>query len=294
MANIKNLKPFKVLGPGYFIQEQMDVREWTQEDLAAVLGMSIKSINQLLQNKQSITIDTARLLFEAFGQSPQYWINLDTNYRLFLQKTTEKEKSVSIKSAIYNYMPISEMFKKGWLNKTKDTTDLENQVNLFWGTSSIDFNQMNSCLLPNFKKSDAHSQFSVYAAQCWFQMAKNVSNNYIVSEYNKEKLETLFFELSKYSSLENGIAIFLKKLNDIGVKFMVLPHLQKTYLDGAAFYHDNNPVIVYTGRYKRIDNFWFTVAHEMSHILKHINSSSDFFLDDLTEKDLDKIGRAHV
>jgi HTH-type transcriptional regulator/antitoxin HigA len=50
-------------------------------------------------------------------------------------------------------------------------------------------------------------------------------------------------------------------LNNAGVVFFVLPHLQKTYLDGAAFFVDHTPVIVYTGRYKRIDIFWFTVAH---------------------------------
>jgi len=70
-------------------------------------------------------------------------------------------------------------------------------------------------------------------------------------------------------------------LADIGVIFFVLPHLQKTYLDGAAFYSEKNPVIVYTGRYNRIDNFWFTVAHEIAHILNHINKKTPFILDNL-------------
>ena len=57
-VNIKELKAHKVFGPGYFIQRQMDVRGWTQQDLADVLGLSVKEVNHLLQNKQSITFET--------------------------------------------------------------------------------------------------------------------------------------------------------------------------------------------------------------------------------------------
>jgi len=41
-------------------------------------------------------------------------------------------------------------------------------------------------------------------------------------------------------------------------------------------------------RYKRIDNFWFTVAHEIAHILKHLNEKTPFVLDNLREQTTDK------
>ena len=88
--------------------------------------------------------------------------------------------------------------------------------------------------------------------------------------------------------MENGITLFLNKLNACGVKFFVLPHLEKTYLDGAAFLNDGTPVVVYTARYKRIDNFWFTVAHEIAHILKHLDDKTPFVLDNLHEETIDK------
>jgi len=84
-------------------------------------------------------------------------------------------------------------------------------------------------------------------------------------------LKLLYDDLHSYTVQENGSNEFLKQLNQLGVVFFVLPHLQKTYLDGAAFYYENNPVIVYTARFKRIDNFWFTIAHEIAHILYHLD-----------------------
>ena len=63
-----------------------------------------------------------------------------------------------------------------------------------------------------------------------------------------------------------------------------MSHLQKTYLDGAAFICNKNPFIVYTCRYDRIDNFWFVIAHEIAHILNHYNFLNEPFLDNLEEK----------
>jgi HTH-type transcriptional regulator/antitoxin HigA len=96
-------------------------------------------------------------------------------------------------------------------------------------------------------------------------------------------------ELHAFTTRENGINRFIEALADAGVILFVLPHLKKTYLDGAAFFSGNNPVIVYTGRYKRIDNFWFTVAHEIAHILLHLNEAVPFVLDNLKDSDHDQL-----
>ena len=56
------LRPFKKFGPGYFIQEQMEDRKWTQEDLAEIMGLTIKHVNHILQDKQSISLETAKML----------------------------------------------------------------------------------------------------------------------------------------------------------------------------------------------------------------------------------------
>ncbi|MDR2358850.1 MAG: ImmA/IrrE family metallo-endopeptidase [Prevotellaceae bacterium] len=285
MSYINELKPFKPLGPGFHIQEDMDYRGWLQSDLAEVLGLSVKTVSQLISNKQPVTLETARLLSGAFGQSAQFWLNLETNYRLRLETLTEKQKATKRKSLIYEFMPISEMTKKRWLKKTNDVADLEKQVEDFWHKPVGDFSFMRQTELPvTYRKSKAYHHFSDYALQCWFQMAKNSAEKIKTPEYNKVKLEKLYAEINDYTVKTNGINLFLKNLMDCGVKFFVLSHLPKTYLDGASFFDKKNPVIVYTGRYKRSDNFWFTVAHEMAHVLRHLKKTDDYYLDDLYEK----------
>ena len=63
----------------------------------------------------------------------------------------------------------------------------------------------------------------------------------------------------------------------------MLVHLPRTHLDGAALRLPNGrPVIGLTLRYDRIDNFWFTVLHELAHIGLHLGDSSEEtgFIDD--------------
>ena len=87
---VNKYAPLLNIGLGEFIKEELETRNWRQEDLADILGISLKSVNKLIMNKQAITIETAKLLSKAFGQSPQYWINLETNYRLRLHHEKDR------------------------------------------------------------------------------------------------------------------------------------------------------------------------------------------------------------
>jgi HTH-type transcriptional regulator/antitoxin HigA len=290
MVQTKQLKAAKKFGPGYFIQEQMDLRHWIQEDLADVMGVSEKHLNKILKNKQPITLDIARLLGEIFDTSPQYWINIDSGYRLWLgQERSEKEIAADIKGIIYERMPVNDMIKKGWLTPFKDVDDLKRQVLEFWDWEKLDFSRLDKHLPCLTRKSDAFNQFNASYALTWYQKACNVASEKKVRKYDQEKLKALYEDMHTYTIKPDGIDQFIKELYKTGVIFFVLPHLLKTYLDGAAFYSGNNPVIVYTGRYHRIDNFWFTVAHEIAHILKHLSERLPFILDDLKNGVIDKL-----
>ncbi len=279
---VKEKNPHLNIGPGEFIREELEVRGWRQEDLAEILGVSLKLVNQLIKNRQSVTLDTARLLSKAFGQSPQYWLNLDTNYRLRLEGEVEAEDAVKTRAMIYGRMPIAEMRKKGWIAEYKDLDGLVEQLKRFWDTDELDFDGLQAAL-PDMRKSTAYTRYNEYFALTWFRMARICAARYEVPQYDKNSLEGLCGELHGFTGDGAGIELFLKRLNAAGVKFFVLSHLRQTYIDGASFMDGPNPVVVYTKCYDRIDNFWFTVAHEISHILLHVREPGDFFIDDLEE-----------
>lgn len=274
-------KPYYNVGPGPFIKEELAARNWRQKDLAEIIGMSLKSINQLIKNKQSITVETAQLLSKAFGQSPQFWINLDTNYRIRLKQDKKRTRRVGILAEIFKYMPIKEIIQKGWIKKYKNPDDLRSKVCRFWGIQKLDFSFLDEAWMPNLRKSQAYNQFNEYHAYTWFKMAQKCAEMYSSKRYSIRKLKQISDDFASYTTQTNGIKKFLRDISQTGIKFFVLSHLQKTYIDGASFYDKRNPVIVYTKRYNRIDNFWYTIAHEIAHILLHLRKESDAFIDDL-------------
>ena len=67
-----------------------------------------------------------------------------------------------------------------------------------------------------------------------------------------------------------------------GIPLVVEPHLPKTRLDGAAMLSSKGrPVIGLTIRHDRIDNFWFTLVHELIHVQEHLTTDSETFIDDI-------------
>ncbi len=69
--------------PGVILrQEFLEPMGLSQKALATHLGISVQRVNELVRGKRGVTADTAWLLSEAFGTSPEFWINLQTAHDL--------------------------------------------------------------------------------------------------------------------------------------------------------------------------------------------------------------------
>ena len=66
----------------------------TQVAFAEHLGVSFKRINEIANGRRAITPETAWLFSQAFGNSPQFWMNLQTTYDLVRQQTARRVKRV--------------------------------------------------------------------------------------------------------------------------------------------------------------------------------------------------------
>jgi len=86
----QNVIPYFNIGPGPFIKEELKARGWRREDLAEIMGISLKLLDKLIKNKYAIDVRAARLLSKAFGQSSQFWLTLDTNYRVRLKNKEDR------------------------------------------------------------------------------------------------------------------------------------------------------------------------------------------------------------
>jgi len=79
-----NLPP---VHPGVFLKETLDELGMIQAEFARTIGTSPMRVSHIIKGTRPVTAEMALLFGKAFGQTPQYWINLQSAYDL---KTTEK------------------------------------------------------------------------------------------------------------------------------------------------------------------------------------------------------------
>ena len=278
----ETLKPFYNPGPGDIIKDALEELGWQQDDLAEILGLSTKSVNLILNNKQAITPETAELLGKTFSTSSEMWLNLDAKYQLrkLEEKPSEKKEITKAKADFRKLMPVYEMKKKGWfVNDVSTVYGIKaERKRIFGDEETVPQNEGMS-----FYARQTKFDFDYTLAYCnvWYQFAKIFAEQISLPSYNKAGLEKIAENICSYTLQKDGINKIISDLHSCGVGFFVLSHLQKTYLDGAAFTLGANPFIVYTARYDRVDNFWFVIAHEISHILLHFDHLSKGCLDDM-------------
>lgn len=273
------------ISPGEAIKFYLDRNDWTQEDFAQIMSISTKHANELIKNKKPLSLELILDISKVFSFSDeqlQDFIKLYSQYRM---KNIKEDMTIAEKAKLYADIPVSEMIKKGWIERTNDFSGLINQLkkvlNLSANNSKGLIEEIKGFTGALHYRKSENSNFNNINAVIWKMVAESYANAIEVPQYNEQALEQLLQNLHLYTIKENGVEIFLEDLLQTGVRFINLEHLIKTYLDGAAFWSNNNPIIALTTRYDRLDNFWFTIAHEIAHVLKHLRTSKDiFFIDD--------------
>ena len=72
-AKLNNMTPGEIL-----LEEYMKPMGLTQNALARALGVPPRRVNEIVHGKRAITLDTSLRLARAFGQSPRFWLNVQT------------------------------------------------------------------------------------------------------------------------------------------------------------------------------------------------------------------------
>ena len=272
--------PAEVFPPGSFIKDELDARGWTQTDLAEILGRPLKTVSDILLGKRAITPETAKGLGEAFGTDPQFWLELEGAYRLYLLRQEGGE--IARKARLYAMAPIKEMTKRQWITSHENVNSLEEELCRFFEIASLDAEPEIQIAA---RKSTSYSQ-TTPEQRAWFYRAKHLAESISVSPFREERFDELFAKLHLLTVHEQEARKVPRVLAEFGIRFVVVEHLSRTKIDGAALWLDPvSPVVALSIRFDRIDAFWHTLGHELGHIMNRDGSKLD---DDLVSSDSDQ------
>jgi HTH-type transcriptional regulator / antitoxin HigA len=270
----KNLIPAEVFPPGEHIKEELEARGWSQADLAEIIGRPVQVVNEILAAKKIITPDTARELAAAFDVHPQLFLNLENAFRLSLSKTETSE--VARRAAVYAKAPIRELIKRGWITGSKDIDLLERQVCDFLGIPTID--EEPSCFFAA-RKSDGYEGYS-QGQVAWFCRCRHLAQRLTpAGEFDEVAFPRLLTTLPREFANEASLEQLPEFLSRHGLVLVLLEHLPGTKIDGGAFWVQDRPVVALSVRYDRVDAFWYTLMHELAHVVLHGRKHSGLDLD---------------
>lgn len=278
---MKNFTPNTVFSPGEFLLDELEERGITQSDFAEIIGRPLKTVNEIIKGKKSITPETANAIAAVFGTSPEMWLGLQADYDLFkLNKKTSKDHQADVKqrAELYDAFPVRDLKKRKWISEKKNVEDLKNEIfSLF---SIVNLSQWAETCLANFKKSSC-GEINMNYLNTWIELGKLIAKKIKCSDFDRNGLIEFAKNLKSYSRDDNGVKKIVNELKLLGVRLIFLPHFSKTKVDGAAFWLNSKPIILMSLRYDRVDNFYFTLLHEIGHIILHGKNSN--FIDDLSD-----------
>ncbi|EMX0765162.1 ImmA/IrrE family metallo-endopeptidase [Citrobacter freundii] len=249
-----------------------------QVDLVPYLGTRSR-VSEILSRKRPLTVSMIKALSIGLG------ISTDTLIGINSDDNQSHEEGVD-----WSKFPLKEMINRGWIaengNALKSSAEdiIKGFINqLGWQSGSLSFKRTLS--------GDAYSPSTQYALYAWVsrvvQQARKKKNS--LGIFDPNVLSASFLrDLAQLSWFEKGPLLAVEFLEKHGIAIIIEPSLKGTRIDGAALKDiDGQPIIGLSLRYDRLDNFWFTLLHEVAHIWKHVHNE-ETFLDDLDASSDDK------
>lgn len=250
---------------------RMEEKGLKQADLIPYFGTSSR-VSEVLNRKRPLTVQMIRALSLGLG------ISADTLVGLGEMPTVQK------KEIDWAKFPIKEMVRRGWLESVtiRRAESMESLVKSYIASAGLQFGAA------SFRRTlsgEAKSPTTLYALYAWLarviQRARQKRD--ALGPFEGGKLTAAFLrELAQMSWSERGPLLAVEYLQKRGIAVVIEPQMKGLQLDGAALKDSSGtPILALTLRYDRIDNFWFTLLHEMAHIWKHIDNDVDTIVDDL-------------
>lgn len=260
-------RSFVATPPGVTIKEQLLDRGMSQKEFATRIEMSEKHISKLINGEVQLTSDMAVRLEMVLGVPAQFWSNLEAIYREKLIKI-KNENEMEADIALVKKLPYSQMAKNGWVPETKKSQEKVIYTRKFFEVVNLELirdSRLNKIACRRVNESERAD----YALLAWAQKAKLEARKISTDSIDIKTLKLKIPEIRKMTSMNPAefCPKLIKLLSSCGVALVFLPHIGGSFLHGATFYDGEKIVIGLTVRGKDADKFWFSLFHELAHIL---------------------------
>lgn len=275
---ICTMKKTGTVHPGIILKDYLGSKDISQRELSSQIDLAYSHLNKILKGERDINVDIALRLEASNHKNAKYWMGLQLDFNLYSARQ-DPERSVEAEqikewNEIQPLVPVK-YFKKKGIVKSKISSDI-NSVYEVYGVKNLD--QLKAVVsnfdFGYFRKSSAFKEKRENII-AWSVLAKYKANEIAdVPKFKKSSQSVVTSKLNKLFLTSKNLKMDVEALLfDNGIKFITLDRPVKTPVDGVSFWSNKNPAIVLTLKYKRLDNFAFTLMHEIAHVYRHLSDS---------------------
>ena len=254
--------------PGEYLAEVLAAKGMAQAELARRIGRPIQAVNEIIKGEKAITPTTAIQLERALDVPAHIWTGLESRYQL-IKARLEERKQLQKESTFLPRTPYKHLADLDYVERTRDSEHKIRELHRFYGVSSLAYLSEIKAYQASFR-CGATREASRYALAAWLRCAELRAVKVPAEPFDKRKLRGALGDIRALST--KGPDEFMLKLERLlsqcGVVLVLLPHFPKTYAHGATFWiRPDKAVLLMSIRGKWADIFWFSLFHEIGHIL---------------------------
>lgn len=264
-------EPDYVSPPGDTLLETIESIGMSQAELARRTGRPIKTINQIIKGKCSISPDTSIHLERALGISATFWNNRESHYQEFLARNKEYARQKQHIQWLKQF-PIKIMIKYGWIpSSTDEVSQLQELLSFFGVVSPESWELIWNKQKFAFRQSSSF-ETDFYAVTSWLRRGELKAQRIECEPFDNEIFRTTLNYIRNLTTKSPEVfqPELIKSCTKAGVVIVFTRELPKTGISGATQWISPKKAVIHLSiRYKTNDHLWFTFFHEAGHLLLH-------------------------
>ena len=261
--------------PGEYLEEVVGELGMTKDELARRMSRPASKLSPIFKGEKAITPDTALQLELVLGVPAHVWLGLESEYRLTLARQRDEAEQARMRdeSRLLGAYCYPQLVKAGAVERTTKPLEKVRELRQFFGVASLR-------AIPNvrryqaaFRQGAARSQRrSPEAIAAWLRLAERRAAAIDAGVFNAARLRGSLDAIRTMTLRDPDVFLtdLTTLLADAGVAFVLLPHFPGTGVHGVTFRSGRDrAVLAMTIRGAWADIFWFSLFHELGHLLLH-------------------------
>ncbi len=270
-----------LIHPWKTLEELLDSKEMTQKELSQRIGVTPKHITSIINWKNWISPELALKLEKVFWVSAWFWNNLQKSYEEDKIKLEEENILEEEKEQVSKYTAYKNLVKLWFVKNTRNKVERLQELLVFFWVSFLWALKKLSWMETQFAfRKYEKFDFSEENFRAWIRAWEIFAEKIEVEEFSKKKLKEIIPEIKKMTFEEK---VDIKKLQDLfsscWVKFIFVEGFEKVPVVWITRKYRWVPIIQISDRWKKHDIFFFTLLHEIGHIILHLSTKDDIFID---------------